>query len=347
MASLIVAVIVGFTFNYDPNPSNELNISNNAVLFHRVSLFKDWFFARNFSPEDMGKLKIILSGRGVVRKDLITGKDIPSDVEKLKKGLTEATMMKKYIDHDSNLNGKLTNEGFLLDENSRVTIENAIFTFWKIKCYLTDKTKVPMKEKSTAVNGNETAKDQKTENTVEVNANGKIVIDFNFFTSDFHLARSYFLFKLFYDAVLSMRDPVLKDIDIPVLNDKVSKMENFSESAIFPDRIISTNGETAKDRDKKNFETTTFNKLKSSKGTGPTGFFGFLESDELKTWEAVAKLPNENKVKELTAEVENEAEFKEIRGITEEDDKKGIVKFYKDLLKQFSERLAAIDTLIV
>lgn len=188
MASLIVAVVVGFAFNYDPDLKNELNISKNPVLYNRVNLLRDWLAVRDLSQADKGKLKVILSGRGTIRIDKDTKKQNQNDIAKLQKGLTEATMMKKYIDQDPILSGLLEGLDVILDENSRNTIENAIFTFWALRKHLSGKTKVPMKENTAPVDGTTSAKDS----TIEVNKDGKIVIDLNFFTSDFHLSRSLF-----------------------------------------------------------------------------------------------------------------------------------------------------------
>ena len=289
MASLIVAVVVGFAFNYDPKLDNELNISKNPVLYNRVNLLRDWLAVRDFSQADKGKLKVILSGRGAIRIDKDTKKENETDIAKLQKGLTEATMMKKYIDQDSRLRGQLKDVDMILDHNSRITIENAIFTFWALRKHLSGKTRVPMKENTAPVDGTTSAKGS----TIEVNKDGKIVIDLNFFTSDFHLSRSLFLFKLFYEAAKAMKDPVLKDIDIPVLNFAADSVEYFLDKKTFPNRVISTNGITAKHKDESDLETTTFQNLKTSDKDSPKGFFGYLEDESLKTWEVVSKQYNQ------------------------------------------------------
>lgn len=318
MVSLILAVVVGFAFEFNPEKSDDLNVINNPVLFNRVDLLSDWINMRRFTPEDKGKLRVILSGRGAIRESKKA-----EDTEKLRLGKTEATVMAKYIREKSKIetNDFLQSLNIIEEENSRVTLENAIFTFWTLKQLLLEKadgnlSKVP--------------EDQK--------------IELNFFTSDFHLVRSFFLFKIVYDIVKEI-DDVLKKITIPELGKEFHTISSFSEADLFPSKIIYSDKEKFQSLAGAEYTTTDFASLKSDQ---LTGFFGFFEKTLKNRWETLSKEYNLKTANNLLTEVNSQKEsFVKLRGIKQVDIDRGILKFYEDVVTKFIAKVGTLPDLLI
>lgn len=136
-----------------------------------------------------------------------------------------------------------------------------------------------------------------------------------------------------------MEDPVLKDIDIPVLNFVAESVNYFLDKKTFPNRVISTNGIMAKHKDESDLETTTFRRLKTSEKDSPKGFFGYLEEESLKIWEVVSKKYNVDTAIDLKKQLENKEEFCKLRGINLQGEDKDILTFYGALLDKFKKIL--------